>query len=156
MASPPITRVFPFTLSIGTSLRSSRSTPKLYGPAIVKGLHASKSGTAKGFLGIGLGKSASSVTETGVAVTSALPFTALFEGLPAAGSGPSAPNQADVLLDVQTNLLMDDDSLGIIIRDPEFFLVVYAASSGAAANDTITGHVTVLERVSPDVLANFL
>jgi len=154
--SPPRTRVFPFTLQIGTSLRSSRSTPKLYGPAIVMGLHAAKSGTAKGFLGIGLGKSASAITETGVAVTTPLPFTSLFEGLPAAGTGPSAPNNADVLLDVTTSLILNQDHLGIVILEPEFFLVVYAASSGASANDTMTGHVTVQERVSPEVLATFL
>jgi hypothetical protein len=154
--TPPVTRVFPFTLQIGTSVRSSRSTPKLYGPAIVMGLHAAKSGTAKGFLGIGLGKSLSAITETGVAVATPLPFTSLFEGLPAAGTGPSSPNNADVLLDVTTNLILNQDHLGIIIREPEFFLVVYAASSGASANDTMTGHVTVQERVSPEVLALFL
>jgi hypothetical protein len=154
--SPPRTRVFPFTLQIGTSVRSSRSTPKLYGPAIVMGLHAAKSGTAKGFLGIGLGKSPSAITETGVAVATALPFQSLFEGLPAAGTGPSAPNNADVMLDVQTNEVLNQDHLGIVILDPEFFLVVYAASSGASANDTMTGHVTVQERVNPEVLATFL
>jgi len=153
--SPPVTRVFPFTLQIGTSLRSSRSTPKLYGPAIVIGLHAAKSGTAKGFLGIGLGKSLSSITETGVATTVALPFTSLFEGLPAAGTGPSSPNNTDVLLDVTTSLILNQDHLGIVIREPEFFLVVFGASSGASG-DTLTGHVTVQERVSPEVLALFL
>jgi len=153
--SPPVTRVFPFTLQIGTSLRSSRSSPKLYGPAIVMGLHAAKSGTAKGFLGIGLGKSLSSITETGVAVATALPFTSLFEGLPAAGTGPSAPNSTDVLLDVTTSLILNQDHLGIIIREPEFFLVVYGASSGASG-DTLTGHVTLQERVNPEILAAFL
>jgi hypothetical protein len=122
---------------------------------VVTGLHISKTGSALGTLGFGLGKSLSSITETGVAAATALPFTALFEGLPAAGSGPSQGGQTNPMIDVQGSLLMDDSNLGIIIREPEFFLIVYGQSSGASGA-TLTGHVTVQERVNPEVLAAFL
>lgn len=153
--SAPTSYVFPVSLQVGASARSSISSPKLTGPSLIRGVHLSKTGTAKGVLGFGLGKSTISVTEDSVATTTPLPFTSLFNGLPAVGAGAASPNQTDVILDVQTSNLIDDDSIGIIVLDRDWFLVVYAASS-AASGDTVNGHVTVLDGINPAALANFL
>lgn len=158
LAPPPVSRVFPVSVRVAAaSQRSSTSSPRLYGPAIIRGLHLTKNGAAAGVLGYGLGKSLSAITEVNVAVTVAPPFTQLFTGLPTVGAGLTTPNNTDINVDVQLQTLCDDDSLGIIVLEPEFFLVVYAATNaGAAAFNTIVGHVNVLERVSLRALANFL
>jgi hypothetical protein len=49
---------------------------------------------------------------------------------------------------------MRDDSLGIVILEPEFFLVVswYSLATNGAA---ISGHVTILEKVPAETIAAF-
>jgi hypothetical protein len=106
-------------------------------------------------MGFGLGKSLEVVREVNVAAATPPPFAMLFEGLTQVGAGPTSPNNTDVMLDVQAALLTDDDSLGIVITDAEFRIVVYCATSGAAGN-TMTGRVVVVEQISPEALANFL
>jgi hypothetical protein len=155
LTQPPVTHVFPFAIDASANNRSSVSSRRLYGPAVIRGFHASKGGSAAGTQGFGLGKAANSVSETNVANTTPFPFTPLFEGLPGTGSATSSPGGTVAILDQQPSLLTDADDLGIIILDAEFFLVVYIAS-GTTGGDDFHGYVTLLERVSPQALANFL
>lgn len=148
---PPRSRVFPFVLGAGNAQRSSVSSPRLLGPVVLKGLYISKTGAAGNVRGIGLGKATAPVTENNVAAGTPLPFTALFEGLPAAGGAAASPDQTDMSIDSASPLYMPDSSMNFIITDTEFFLVVYNAAQGATAGQ-INGHVNLLEQVSLDVL----
>lgn len=153
---PPRSRVFSFAIqTTAGNVRSSTSSPLLLGPAIIKGIHISKNGAANGGLGFGIGKALSPVTEVSVSSALPLPFESLFTGLPQIGLPPTAPNSTDVVLDVQPSLMLDDDSLGILVLEPEFYLVVFASNGNVAGGPGILGHVNVVEQVSPDVVANF-
>lgn len=154
--APPQTRYFPFALRANlANTRSSVSTPRLRGPAVVTGFFFSKGGAATGTVGIGLGKSPVSIREENVADTVALPFTPLGTGLEAVGAASGiSPNHTTTIVDMQPSLLMPNARPSLIITEPEFFLVVYTATDGATAD--IVGYVTVAEQVSPQALANFL
>ena len=153
----PQSRVFAFSLTIGAAaLRSSTSSPKLKGPAMVLGLHVTANGAPNGNLGFGLGKNASPISESSVPSGGALPFTPLFTGLPQQGIGPSSSDQTDVSLDVQQPVpLLDDDSLRILIPETDFFLIIYCSQPGGAGR-TLVGHVTLLEQCNRQSLAYFV
>jgi hypothetical protein len=151
----PTTRVFPFTISSADATRNSRSSVRIYGPAIISGWSLTRGGAATGQAGIGLGKSASAISEVNVAQTVAPPFTMLLEAMPLVAPAPITRDNVTNVLDQQANILVNDPKLGIIVLDPEFFLVVYVSSLGGGIR-VYSGYVTVLERVSAQALANFL
>jgi len=153
LPAPAQSYVFPFVLRANANTRTSVSSPQLRGPSLIRGLHFSKGGTADGFSGIALGKSLSAVTELNVAVATARPYTTLFRGLPQGGTTNGAPNDATSLVDMQASLLTDSDSLGIIVLDRDWFLVVTCATGNSGTPDEIHGYVTVLDQVPLDVLA---
>lgn len=154
--APPISHVIPFALGPNAAnSRTVRSAGPFKGPAIVTGIHFSKGGAAAGIQGVLLGKSASSVSETGVANTTARPWTALYEPTLVGGAGAADTFGADVSPDMQPNLLTNDSNLAIVILDARFFVVVCALTTGAATF-VCEGHLTLLEQVNPEALANFL
>lgn len=148
----PQTRSFTFSLrATPASRRTSVSSPRLRGPAVIINWFASKGGSASGVMGVGLGKAASPVREQSVAETIPLPFTPFAEGLEAidAASGIT-PDNTTGLLDMQPSLLMNNTRAGILVMDPEWFLVVYTAANGTP-NDVV-GYVTLIEGVTVDML----
>jgi len=153
--SPPRSRVFPFSLDVTALNRTSVSSPRLKGPALITGIHVTKGSTPKGLQGFGLGVAVSPVSEANVGVTSTFPFRPLFEGLPNPTSVPSSPGNTTAIIDMQGAILLDVDRLNIIVLEPEFYLVVYVAA-GTTGTDDFMGFVTLLEQVSPEALANFL
>lgn len=153
--SPPRARVIPFSLLATANTRSAISAGPFKGPALVRGLSYSKTGTPDGTAGVGLGKSSSPVSEASVAVAVTAPFTPLFEPHVAAGGPALLGAPASPVVDSQTSLVTDQAHVTIPILDVEFHLVVYAVA-GATGGDTFHGYVTLLEAVDPAVLANFL
>lgn len=153
--APPVSRIIPFVLSATANNRMAVSRGPFKGPALVTGLHFTKSGTAKGSQGILLGKSASPVSENNVANTVGKPWTRLFE--PIITNVGVAPGESDDTGPDQSlnSTLSNDSHLGIVILDTEFHLVV-AVAAGATGTDVFGGHVTLLEQVNPAALANFL
>lgn len=148
LPAPPITRTFAFALGALANTRSSITTDRLRGPAIVKAVHLSKTGAAGGSRGFGLGKSTSPVTENNVAIADPVPFTPLFKGLPVVGGAAGTPNDTTAIIDSQGSILSNGGDLNILITDLEFHLVIYNAAQGATAGQ-IVGYVTVLELVDP-------
>jgi hypothetical protein len=153
LPTPGESRVFPFVLRANLLTRSTTSSPQLKGPSLIRGLHVAKGGTPDGLQGIALGKALSSVTELNVAIATARPYTSLFTGLPAVGSTNGAPNDAASLLDMQTTILHDADSLGIIVLDRDWFLTITVACNNTGTPDEFHGYVTLLDAVPAEVLA---
>lgn len=154
VATPPTTRVFAFRLDMNAGRRSSASSPRLYGPAIVRGLHALEQGTAQQLHVLELGKSLTTVTETDVLIATAKPYTPLFERMSSTVVAEAAARIGTLELDTGAPGGMRDDSLGIVILEPEFFLVV-AWYSLATNGASVSGHVTILEKVPAETIASF-
>lgn len=154
-AAPPRTRIFPFSIDADANTRTSVSSPRLKGPAIVRAVHVAKGGAAGGLQGWGLGVAANAIEEGNVANAVAKPFRTIFEGLPNPTGVSASPGNTTLVNDLQGAVLQDADDLGLIILDAEFFLVVYVSIAGVGGN-VFGGYVVVLEQVSPQALANFL
>lgn len=155
VAAPPTTRIFPFSIAAAANTRTSTSTPRLRGPAIIRAVHVAKGGAAGGIQGWGLGIAATTIEEASVANSVARPFRGIFEGLPNPTGVAASPGSTTVVNDLQGAVLQDADDLGIIVLDAEFFLVVYVSVANVVGN-VFGGYVTVLEQVSAQALANFL
>ncbi len=154
-AAAPTSHVIPFRLKAAVNTRSCGSSGKLRGPAIVTGIHMTKGGAAVGSTGLEVGKSATPITEANVAASATRAWTPLYDTRVVAGTIAVPGGEVDESIDFQTSLYQDDTNLGIVILDAEFYLVIVTYSGGAGSNE-IAGHVTLLEQVSPQALANFL
>jgi len=154
VATPPRTRTFTFRLDMNAAKRSTVSAGPLKGPAIVRGIHAIQSGAAGQVHVLELGKSSSAVLETDVAIALAKPWTSLMERLSSTVAAESALRVGTLELDAGAPGGIRDDSLGIIILDVEFFLVI-SWQSLATSGASLSGHVTVLEQVPTETIASF-
>lgn len=153
--SPPISRVFAFSIGASANTHSAKSSPLLRGPALITGLTYTKGNVGTGYQGVHLGKSQSSVALVSVANTTPLPYTALFEAMGAASALVPQLGGGAARVDMAQNQTSDMPALSIIVPEAQFYLVVGVAS-GLTGGHIFEGYVTVLEQVNPQALVNFL
>ena len=155
VGAPPISRLFSFVVAAAADTHSAKSSPRLRGPALITSLSYVKEGGASISKALHLGKSVSSVTLTDVPNTTPLPYTSLFEQLPPAFATLPVIGGGSARVDASLNVGTDPATLGLVILDPEFFLVV-GVVCGPTGLDRFHGQVVILEQVSREALATFL
>lgn len=150
----PASRSFAFAIDMNAGRRSSVSSPRLYGPAIIRGLHAINTSTGQVHMHLELGISPSAVQEVDVLHDAVRPWRAVFERLSATVAAEDAGRRGLVGPELGQPGQLQEPDLGIIVLDPEFFLVVSWGSFGGTGA-RINGHVNVLERVAAETIASF-
>lgn len=155
MVSPPQLRVFSFMLNSAATTRSTVSSPRLKGPALLRGWSYAKGGAAVGTSSFELGIAASAVNENDVAIGLARGWKGIFEPITGTGVGDTAGRVGDIMPDLAVGLHPDSGFINIPILETEFFITVTVTSHGAAVN-TFAGYVVIAESVAPEVIANFL
>lgn len=152
--SPPITRILAFNLSGNPGVRTTVSSTRIRGPAIIQSLDLGASVSSLNSFALELGKSASSVTEQDVALTVPRPYTLLTERLSQTAAGENAQRKGFV----QTSLALTTPRhlglLNIIVLETEFFITISMVSL-VAAGTAFFGHLVVLEAVPPETIAAF-
>ncbi len=152
----PRTRVLPFYFTMTANNRRAFTLPRCQGPAIIKRFAWETSGGAEPATAtIELGYASVPFSEAGVAVTTSRPYTVITEltdpfGLIADLAGFGWPNRVTGAGSRASG--MDTD---FIIDLSEFYVVIATQNNGAGILN-FDGHVTVIEGVSREALANFL
>jgi hypothetical protein len=155
LSNLPRGHLIPFSLIATAGNRTSRTAGPFTGPAVIRAVVYSKTGTPHGTQGIGLGTAPSAVSEDNVANSTPLPFTALNDQTLFGGGSVPIPNQGDETADVQASLVVPDLALPFIVNQVSFFLVIYVVAS-TTGGDSLVGTVALVEQVSPTALQNFL
>ena len=153
--TPPTSRIFSFRLTTGDTTRSTRSSTRIKGPAIIRGVSFSIGGGAIGTRWLELGKAAQAVTEAGVALTTLKPYTALTERISDGDAGDPASRVGMFEADQTSDQLKEAHDLRIVVLDAEWFLTVTFSRTGAGGG-ACAGTITVQEAVDAGTLANFL
>ena len=152
----PRTRVFPWVMSVTGTSRRSLSTQRLVGPAIIKDISLTPGfGLDPPNCTIEVGIAHVSVTEAGVALGSARPFSVQLELQNPFGVIGDAAGDGIPLGSAGTALRWPTIPLDIVVTDPEFFVVVSVVNNSASAA-TMVGQVRVVEAVNPEALRFFL
>lgn len=152
---PPTLTVLTIQIGTNAGTRSTRSSRKLYGPALLKSYNITLGGAASGQQAIELGVAASAITETNVGNNVTRGWRPLLETLNTGMPGDNADRVGFPEADFVAGAFARNDNANIVILDAEFFLTVTNWSAGGGA-DVFAGHVVIAEKVSPEILANFL
>ena len=152
----PRTRIFPWVMTTTASSRRSISTPRIQGPALIKGLsiHA-PFGVDPPQATIEIGTATIDVTEASVALTAPRPYTVLTELLNPFGVIAGAAGAGLPLTTVGTMQRWAEIPLDIIVDDIEC-VIVLAILANALVAGTFNGHLRVLEGVEKEALRFFL
>jgi hypothetical protein len=152
----PRTRLFPFIMTLTANNRRTLSTPRIQGPAIIKGIFlAQPFGQDPPGGSIEIGTARAPVTETAVALATARPYTVLSELLNPFAVMVGASGQGLLPTSLGTIMRHQETPLDLIVPDAEFFAVIAYVNNSVGAG-TFAGHLRVLEGVDPDALRFFL
>lgn len=155
-APPPRMRVFPFHFSNVGSNRCSFSTPRLVGPAIVKGIELYVGfGVSPPNCTLEIGTAQSPVLESSVANTVARPYSVLLELLDPFNAMLYAAGDGMPLATAPTYTASYERPLDLIVTLPEFYLVLAVPNAGVSVGE-VNGKVRILEGVDPEALRFFL
>lgn len=154
-AAPPRARVFPWVMNITANSRRTLSTPLLLGPAILRKIFFGPGTvTTPPAQTLELGWAPGLVTEAGVALTAARPYTVLTELLDpfavsaaAKGTGLLADNSANTHVRYEW-------SLDLIVTEVRFCFTLAWVNNAATAEQR-GGQLLVLEAVNPEALRLF-
>jgi hypothetical protein len=152
----PRTRVFPFFLAFGATSRRAFSTPRLIGPAIIKGIELySTHGASPPAYTVEIGTGATPVLESAVAIDTPRPFTVLTELLDPFNGIAGTAGDGIPMHTIPSYTASYERPLDLIVTDAEFFLVLAVQNPSAFAAE-LSGRLRVIEAVSRDALRFFL
>lgn len=154
IVTPPTVSALTFQIGTVAGTRSTRSSRRLFGPAILRSWHFTLGGPATGSQALEFGVSTVSITEDDVSRDSARGWRPLLESMSVGADGNIAGRVGLIEPDFASGVTSSQQNANIPIIDTEFFLTVTNWSSASA--DVFAGHVIIAERVAPEVLANFL
>jgi len=153
---PPRTRILAFQVSCNASVRTTVSSARILGPAILQHLNVLTSVISTDNYSLEVGIAAGPVTEQDVAttvpkgwtpITERLSQNAAAEAAKRVGFGSPSWSVAGVIHPLGV--------LNYVVALPEFYVTISVVSN-ATAGSKLTGHLVVLEGVNPAALANFL
>jgi hypothetical protein len=152
----PRTRIFPFYMRGTLNRRSTWSTPRLTGPAIIKELNWN-GGTPSDppISTLELGVAMAPVTEAAVVTTTPRAWTVLTELVDSSALIADTAGAGFPASTLPGSLAYQPRALNLVMTEPEFFLVV-SFWCNAATGSPITGHLVVLEGVDRESLRFFL
>lgn len=157
LANAPRTRLFPFHLQGGANTRSSQSSPRLLGPALIRSLvinwGASTAPLAAHSFELGL--ASAPVEEVAVSDTVARPWQRIMEKIDRATPFVGAAHQGFMGTAVGTNTGENEISVGYVVTQAQWYLVVSQLNLTGIALD-VSGHVVVIEGLNPEAVLNFL
>jgi hypothetical protein len=151
----PRMRVMAFAFISTATSRRSLSFGPFTGPCIVKDVEFYHSSFTAGYANsLEVGKNTIPVTEAGVALATARPYTRITElidpfNVAAADSGQGIPDAGP------PSRGFFQRSLNIVVTDPEIYIILAWINPGLNA-ETFTGELRVLEGVDPEALRFFL
>lgn len=154
--APPRVRLFPFIFDVIAARRSTVSTPRLLGPAILRRIYYQiLTSTDPPQDTLEFGWTVNPVTETNVLLTVARPYTSMMEkvdpqALTLAGSGDGFLNWT-----IPNTFIRWEITPNWLITEPQFSFTVAHVNPSANAHRTV-GTMTVLEAVPADQVAEYM
>jgi hypothetical protein len=154
---PPVPRIYPFRFNTPATSRTTVSTPRLIGPALIRSLKVlfGTSGSPNASAVIELGIATSPVVESGVALTVTKAWRSLVTKLDEATPNDPATMTGFGNAASQATSEFKDAYLDLPIADDSFYLVISLINAAGIANEGY-GHIVVLEQIDPSIFANFL
>jgi len=154
--APPTSRTLVFDMNSAANSRTTRSSARIRGPALIRAITLVKGGTATNLRQLELGVSDTSVSEENVALTTTRPWRPLFERVSDGSTPLSGSAFAMTHIDLQASEQGSHVELGIPVIDSEFFLTITLWNNAGGVADSVEGVISILEAVSAEALANFL
>lgn len=151
----PNVRVHTFQIGTGATSRSTVSTPRLVGPAIIRSVSWNLGGAATGTQAIEFGIALATVFESNVGLNANRQWRPLMVPFDPPTTGDIAGRVGDTEADFVSSSPVANYNLNIPILDSNFFITVTNWSSGAGA-DVFVGHIVVAEGISREALENFV
>ena len=155
LAQPPQTRLLAFRVSCNPGLRTTASSRKLRGPALLLELHASSSVGSTGNFSLELGVAPNAVAEQDVATATLKQWRSITERVSQNAVVEPAARVGFDAVSYVAGTPRPFGKLNYVIFDPEFFLT-FSVVSTAVAGAAISGHLVALEGLSADQLAALL
>jgi len=151
----PNVQIFTFQIGTGATSRSTTSTRRIVGPAILLSASWNLGGAASGAQALEFGVAPSPVQESNVALNGPRQWRPLMTPFTAPVTGDIAGRQGDTQADFVSSSPVSPQMLRVVIMDKDFFFTVTNWNSGAGT-DVFTGHVVIAENVSAETLAGFV
>lgn len=152
---PPQSRILAFQVSCNVGARTTGSSQKLIGPALIKNLHLASSVGSLGNFSLELGVALNPVTEQDVSPALVKGWRPITERVSQNAAAENAARVGFPSVGGQSGVPQPLGPLDYLVFDPEFFLTISVVSVGAAGS-ALMGHVVLLERLTLAQLANML
>lgn len=152
----PRARIFPWIMNMTGTSRRTLSTPRIYGPALIRRLFFGR-GTVTTPVGqtLEVGWAPAPVQEAGVALSTPRAYTVLTEKLDPFGVAGDIIGQGIYNDNSINSQIQFEINLNFIITEAQFFAVIAWVNNTASAEQR-GGHLEVIESVDATALAAFL
>lgn len=155
LPAPPQSRLLSFNVSCNPGLRTTGSSTKVYGPALLLELHVVATVGSTGNFSLEVGIAPNPVAEQDVAITTPKEWRPITERISQNAVAEPVARVGFAAVSSQAGIPRSMGKLNYVVFDPEFFVTFSVVSSGVAGSG-LMGHLAVLQQLTADQLAALL